>query len=77
MVMRRRRAMCRVRFVRALLNVGVFVRERCADASEVPRRRCRNTRDRSNVCFALYGCGGLKHAVFECLGGDISMERGV
>jgi hypothetical protein len=39
MVMMRRRVMCRVRFVRrALLNVGIFVRESCADASEVPRR---------------------------------------
>jgi hypothetical protein len=34
-------------------------------------------RDRSDVCFALYGCGGLKHAVFEYLGGDISIERSV
>jgi hypothetical protein len=31
--------MCRVRFVRrALLDVGIFVKESCADASEVPRR---------------------------------------
>jgi hypothetical protein len=38
-MMMRRWAMCRVRFVRrALLDVGIFVRESCADASEVPRR---------------------------------------
>jgi hypothetical protein len=39
MVMMRRRAMCRVRFVRrALLNVGIFVRESCVDAGEILRR---------------------------------------
>jgi hypothetical protein len=37
--MMRRRVMCHVRFVRrALLDVGIFVKESCVDASEVPRR---------------------------------------